>query len=241
MLTKIHGIILSVIRHNDRHNIVSLYTAERGRISLLSPIGKGRTGALRNARLSPLALIETEINFKSNRELQTLGAFSISTTWRNIYFDPIKTPIVFFLSEFLSRILRTAENDLPTWHFIVKALVTLDHIDKGIANFHLAFLVRFMKIAGIDPDTTSYIPGAIFDLRTAEFVNIIPSHRDFLNQTESEVILNLMRINFRNLHLFKFTGEQRRLIINKIIKYYSLHLPISTEFKSLDILTELFR
>lgn len=241
MLTKIHGIVLSVVRHNDRHNIVTLFTSERGRMAFLSPAGGGRSGAMRNARLSPLAIIEADINLKNNRDLQSLGKFTLISSWHNLYFDPVKAPIVIFLSEFLSKILRTAEADASTWNFLVNALTRLDNINSGIANFHIAFLLRFMRVAGIDPDLSDYSGFGYFNMRTAEINGTIPSHRDYLSLDDTKTLPNLMRINFRNLRCFRLSGDQRSHIISGILRYYSLHLPISTEFKSLEILSEVFR
>lgn len=240
MITKIHGILLSSVKHSDKSNIVTLYTAEKGRVSFVSSVGTGKSGKVRNARLSPLALIESNVNFHANRDLQFLGAVSTPSPWRNIYFDPIKAPIALFLSEFLNKILRTSEADKATWHFLISAISALDNAHKGLANYHIAFLIRFMEVAGILPDIKDFDKFDCFDLRTAEFTPKRPAHTDILNAEITELLPILLRMNFRNMHLYRLRGEQRRMIIGLLLRYYSLHLPISTDFKSLDILTEIF-
>lgn len=239
MITKIHGIVLSVVSHNDRNNVVTLYTAERGRIAFLSPVSSGKSGRMRKARLFPLAMIEADINFRQNKNLQYLGTVATPSPWRNLYFDPKKAPIVIFLTEFLSKILRTSEPDPLTWNYIISSLATLDSLSSGLANYHLAFLVGFLHIAGIAPDISQYKADDLFDMRAAEFISHHPGHHDFINTSEAALIPLIMRINFDNLSRYKLNVNQRRRILNGLMKYYSLHLPITSDFKSLDILSEL--
>ncbi len=240
MLTKIHGLVISMIRHDERNNILTLYTAERGRMTLMSSASKSRNGRLRNARLAPMALIEADINIRENREIQFLGSFSTPAPWKNIYFDPVKAPIVIFLSEFLSKILRTSGSDLPTWKFLVSALAELDGMTEGIANYHIAFLIRFLEFAGIEPDPRNFCVGRIFDLRAGDFTDMHPGHRDVLTVEETALMPKLMRMNFENLHKFRFHVAQRRRLLRIIIDYYSLHLPVSPHLKSLEVLAEIF-
>lgn len=240
MISKINGIVLSIVRHNDRTNIVTLYTRERGRVSLLTSASTGKSGRLRNARLSPLAWVSSDVNFHENRELQYLGSISSPMPWRNLYFDPEKAPIVIFLSEFLTKILKTSESDHPTWEFLIDTLSTLDGLEGSPANFHLAFLIRYLSIAGIAPDVTGYQQGDLFDMRAAEFTPNHPGHSDYMPPAETALIPILMRINYRNMSRFRFNVDQRRRLLRVLIRYYSLHLPISTDLKSLDILSELY-
>ena len=111
MTEKITAFVLDVTRHNDRHNVVTLYSRTRGRISFLSPCGSGKSGKLRQARLLPLAVIDADINFRQTSELQKLGAFSLHHVWSDIYFHPVKRLVALFLSEFLNRLLRASMPD----------------------------------------------------------------------------------------------------------------------------------
>lgn len=240
VIEKIHGVVLGVIRHNDRNNIVTLYTAERGRISFLSSAAGGKSGRMRRARLSPLAMVESDVNFRESRELQYLGAVEVVAPWRELYFDPMKAPIVIFISEFLNKLLRTSGPDPAMWAFVTRSLAALDCARRGLANYHLAFLIRMLPIVGIAPDTIPWQRGDLFDMRTAEFTPLPPGHSDILPADESAAIATLMRINYRNMHLFRFNVGQRRRLLNVLLHYYSLHLPMPSQLKSVEVLSELF-
>lgn len=240
MLTKIHGIVLHSLRYNDTHHIITLYTPERGRVACLSSAGNSRSGKLRNSRLGLMAVIESDINFKESRELQYLGKITPVHPWKNLYFDPMKSSVVLFLSEFLNKLLMTYEADENLWKFLLYSLETLDSLKRGIANFHLAFLIRLLPFMGIDPDMSDYEEGKVFDMRSGGFGFQSSGEANFLTAAQSERMRMIMKMNYRNMHCFRFNVEERREILNLLLKYYTWHLPLKGEFKSPDILKEIY-
>lgn len=241
MLTKISGIVLQTTRHNDRNDIVTLFTRQRGRVALLVRAG-GATKSARmlRARLSPLAIVETEVNFRDTRDLQFMGSVSSPYPWRNLYFDPMRSSMAIFLAEFLNRLLRASDADEPMWKFLLHAINALDTMKRGISNYHIAFLLRLLPFAGIAPDLDTFSHGRYFDLQSGEFTDMPPMHRNFLMPADAASIPLLMRMNFRNLHLFRLNVEQRRTLLRWLMHYYSLHLPVGEDLKSLDVLREVF-
>lgn len=240
MLIKLRGIVLQTIRHNDTTDIVTLFTEQRGRVTLLSRGGTSRSARLRRARLYPLALVDTEVNFRENRDLQFLGETECPHPWRNLCFDPMKSAMTVFVSEFLNKILRTSEPDAPMWLYVLRSVHALDSLTRGMANFHLAFLIGMLPLAGIRPDLSTYDEGRLFDLRAGVFTDLSPMHRDILPVSEAAAIPGLMRINYRNMHLFRLNVEQRRHILSRLMRYYSIHLPLTDDIRSLPVLREIF-
>ena len=238
-IEKIEGIVIDIVKHNDRHNVVTLFTRTRGRMSFLSPAGAGKAGRMRNARLLPLSVIETQVKVSQTRELHRLGSISPVEIWHDIYFNPVKTSITLFLSEFLNRYLRDASPDPATWEFITASIRALDNIDAGLANFHIWFLIRFLDIAGITPDITNYEKGDCFDMRNGILV-ANSMHRDTLTSAETSLLISLSRISLTNLAAFRFNGSERRQLLDRILRYYAIHFPGLSSLKSPDILSEVF-
>ena len=131
MTEKITAIVIDITRHNDKLNIVTLFTRSRGRISFLSPAGSGKMGRLRHSRLQPLAAIEADINFRQTAELQRLGTFALYTVWNNLYFDPVKRLVALFISEFLNKLLRATMPDEALWDFILNSISLLDNLPES--------------------------------------------------------------------------------------------------------------
>ncbi len=238
---KIQGFVLNNLKHNDRHNIVTLFTRTRGRVAFLSPNGKGKSAKMRNARLMPMSLIESDVNFRENQDLHFLGAITPIEVWHDTYFNPVKSAMVYFLSDFLNRYFRESQPDETAWRFIHAALQLLDMSTEGLANFHIWFLIKFLNIAGIMPDFSDYQRGDVFDMRAG--IPVIPSqlNSDILGSEVTAKIPFLLRISSTNYHKFKFSGAQRREILNNILKYYSIHFPGVGNLKSFEILMEIFK
>lgn len=239
-MERIAGIVLDVKKHNDRNNIVTLYTRSRGRMTFVSPVGTGRSAAARYARLLPLSAIETDVNVRAGQELQRLGAVAPLAVWHDIYSNPAKQAIALFLSEFLNRLLRESAPDERMWDFIFNSIRLLDNMEKATANFHLAFLISLMPYSGIFPDTSGYEEGDSFDMRSASFEAFLPAHGDCLTGDEARAVVTLSRMTFYNARLFRLTPPQRTRALRQILKYYSIHYPGTSQLKSLDILTEIF-
>lgn len=240
MNEKIQGIVLGVIRHSDRHNIASVYTRSRGRMSFLTSAGGTPAARRRNAMLQPLALIEADVRIRAGVDLQTLGQFSCPGVWSDIYFNPAKRSTAIFLSEFLMKLLADSSPDPDTWDYIRSSLERLDGMDGYAPNFHIAFLTGLLRHAGIWPALETWRPGRRLDLQAGIFTDF-PSVRDIaLDPDESKMAMTLSRITFANMHRFRFTGTGRRHTLSLILRYFGIHFPGTDRLKSLEILQEVF-
>ncbi len=239
-IEKIIGIVTDVVKHSDRHNVVTLFTRHQGRVSLLSSAGAGKTGRMRNASLMPLSVISADINFNPTRELQFLGKFSREILWKDLYFNPIKSAIGIFLSEFLNTYLRHSAPDAALWDYIATAIKRLDTGKRGVANFHIAFLIEFLSFAGIRPDLSEWRGDSWFDMRGGTMSLMPPGHRDTLAPQEAAALPLLARMHLRTAPLFRFTSQQRRELLNVLLRYYSLHFPGLSALKSPAVLAEVF-
>ncbi len=240
MTEKITGIVLDITRHSDKMSIVTLFTRSRGRIAFLSPVGSGKSGKLRQARLQPLSILEAEINYRQTVELQRLGSFTLREVWCDLYFDPVKRLIVLFLAEFLNRLLRATMPDENMWDYISNSLWLLDRLRTGIADFHVAFLSSLLPFAGIQPDGATYKEGYFFDMRAGAFVDMKPPHNDYLAGEEARLAATLSRITYSNVKVLHLNGQLRREILEKLLRYYSIHFPGTANLRSIDVIHDIF-
>lgn len=240
MTEKFQGIVLDVIRHSDRHNIVTLFTRSRGRISFLSPAGGGTKGRMRQSRLMPLAVIEGDMSFRQTSDLQRLGTFSMHRVWGNIYFHPVKQLIALFLSEFLNRLLRATMPDENLWDYIVDSLTLLDNMQHGISDFHIAFLASLLPFMGIQPDGTRYEKGKVLDMQAGQFCSRIPPHKDYLEGNDARLAAIMIRINFSNVKALRLNGDIRHRILVELLHYYGIHYPGMSNLKSLEVIHDMF-
>ena len=240
-IEKIQALVLTSVPHSDTREVVSLLTRDHGRLSVVSAVGNGKSARMRAARLLPLSLIETDMSIGNSKGLPTLRQFGLMTVWRRLYMHPVRSALALFSAEFLGRLCREAAPDRNLWDFAVQATRLLDTAPvPRLANFNLAFLVSLLSFTGIHPDVSSWMPGRYFDMREGVFRDFPPSHPDRLNPQESEVMIRLLRINFYNAHLFRFTRAQRGEVLELMLRYYAIHFPGTSSLKSPDILADVF-
>lgn len=168
------------------------------------------------------------------RDARLLVAYS------KIPFDPLRATIGLYLAEFLDKVLRGEEKNKPLFAYLLHSFQWLDCAERGIANFHLVFLMRLSLFLGIYPNTEDYHEGNYFDMRSSCFVERMPDHPHFLKPAEAERFGVLMRMRYETMHLFPFERGQRTYCLELLTEYYRLHVSDFPPLKSLEILQEVF-
>lgn len=240
MAEKITGIVLNVRKYNDKNNIVTLYTRERGRVVFISPTGNGRLSNARRARLQPLGVVETEVNFKMTNEMQRLGSVNSAEIWTDLYFHPAKRAITMFVSEFLDKLLNDTMPDPGLFEFLVRSIRFLDNLKDGVVNFHLPFLVAMLTYSGIQPDVRGCREGYVFEFESGSFVPEFEAKGPRLNGAEAEAVNWVTRLNFSNMKKLRLNNSNRRQIFYCLLNYYSYHFPGLGSLKTPEILRDIF-
>lgn len=240
MAEKINGIVLNIRKYNDRNSIITIYTRERGRLSLISTIGIGKASNARRARLQPLGVINADINYRENSELQRLGRFNTTEVWSDLYFHPSKRAITLFLSEFLYKLLNAEMPDPGLFDFLLDSLRRLDMMKQGVADFHIPFLVSLLPFAGIQPDISGYKQGLVFDFPSGSFVERYDAKAPYLDGEEAKQVPLIAKINFTNIKSLRLSSMNRRQILYGLLNYYSFHFPGLGNLKSPEVLREIF-
>ncbi|NDV68018.1 DNA repair protein RecO [Dysgonomonas sp. 25] len=240
MLQKTRGVVLNTINYNDKYLLVRIYTEVAGQVTYMVPKTKSRSNKVPRSLFSPLAVLEMEVDHQPKRDIQRIRE---ARSGLQLYAIPThmgKTSLAFFLSEFLSRVLRDTGDSRPVFEFISQSVQILEMTDKNIANFHLVFMLRLSRLLGFYPNLEDYNKLSVFDMMNGEFIQYQPAHRHFLGVGDSEVLSRLARITYENMHHFAFNRNDRVTIVNRMIEYYRLHLYDFPQLKSLEVLHELF-
>jgi DNA repair protein RecO (recombination protein O) len=240
MHLKTKGIVLTNMKYNDKYSIATIYTEQSGRMAYIVSKSKGKSSKIPYNLFSPLNIIELEVEHQPSREIQRIKEARNIFPFHSISQNMSKTSIVFFLSEFLSKVLKDSNDSMLIYHFISDSMQVLEMTERGVANFHLVFMLRLTKFLGFYPNMEDYQEGKLFDLLAGEFVSATPFHRHYISKGESLALSRLARITYANMHRFGFGRDDRASIIRHIVEYYRLHLENFSELKSLDVLHELF-
>jgi DNA repair protein RecO (recombination protein O) len=158
----------------------------------------------------------------------------------NITGDISRSSIALFISEILYKVIREEDVNKMLYSFIESSVTTLDSMTEGISNFHLWFLVAFTAYAGIGPTATT-LKNCYFDMISGQFTELLPMHPDYLEPYSATVLNRLLSMTAAELGRLHLAGAERSEMLEKMIKYYSLHLPGIRQIRSLQIMKEIFK
>lgn len=241
-LETLHIIALKRVTYSDRHAILTAWSRERGRVSLLVPDGSGRGAARNRALTMPASLAEVVADVRPGRDIWPARSIRPTSPLTNLRANPLKSLISQLLAEILGDMLRQAGPDERMFDFIDISLNTLDALTDATAtaNFHLAFLSHLLRFAGIKPDMSTYAPGRCFDMRDGVFRATLPPHPDILSGDEALGAARLARMTYGNSHRFHYTKKERNRALDLLLRYMTLHHTSTATPKSLEIIRSLF-
>ncbi len=239
MLLKTEGIVLGTSPYSDTYSIARIFTRDFGRVSYLLPKPRGRRAKIKPSLFFPLSLLRLEVEHMPLRDIQRLKETERLVPLYDLCAHMTKVPLAFFLAEFLSLVLRESDRNEHTYDYVRNSVETLEAMEKGLANFHLAFMVGLARFLGIYPNMERSGEAVYFDMMHGEYVRQAPSHPHYLKRGEADYLRRLERMTYHNMHLFKMSRDDRNLIVNHLLKYYRLHLYDFPRMKSLDVLREL--
>lgn len=239
MLYKTEGVVLSTNPYSDTYSITHLFTRDFGRVSYLLPVSRGKKTKIRSSLFFPLSVLRLEVEHLPLREIQRLKEAERQFPLYDLCTNMTKMSLAFFIAEFLSMVLRESDNNELTYDYLKNSIETLEAAEKGIANFHLAFMMGLTRFLGIYPNTEESSGYPFFDLQHGEFVVSEPMHPNYLNRTDSSYLRDLYRMNYGNMHLFKLSRHNRNAIVEKFLNYYRLHVYNFPALKSLEVLREM--
>jgi DNA repair protein RecO (recombination protein O) len=102
-------------------------------------------------------------------------------------------------------------------NFLIRSLIQLDSTDKP-GNFHLVFMVRLSRHLGFQPQSaTEVLGGRVMDYDEEDVLN-------HLLRDDSEVPMN---------------NQQRRNLLEALLRFYSMHVENFGQMKSLSVLREI--
>ena len=241
MKQKMQFIALRTVRHNDRHSILSAYSAECGRVAFAIPAGAGKEASRRRALLMPMSIVECVADINPGREVSLMSEPRALAPLMGLRTNPIKSSIALFLAEVLGVVLRDGPPDSTLYKYICSSIEVLDLLPSNrSANFHVCFLWGLGRFIGIEPDTEEYRTGMVFDMQDGRFRMSAPLHPNYLDSERSQAVAAVSRMRYATMHLFKMSRAQRNELLDGILRYYSMHYAGLHSLRSLEVLRELF-
>lgn len=232
------AIVFSAIKYAEADLIVTCFTEKYGlKTYLLRGVLKSKKGKLRVSLFQPLTLLDINAFHKNKGTLERLNEVKISTPYKTLHTDLVKSSLVFFLSEILKNSIQEEEANPSLFNFLEGSFIWLD-LHKEVANFHLLFLLKLTSFLGFYPDFSEK-NGSYFNLLEGNFQNTIQG--DFCENGEKvQVLKKLSTLTYEDLPLIIIPRKDRQQTLLLLLNYYKLHIQGYKTPKSLSVFSEMY-
>ena len=234
------GIVLHTLKYGDTSMVVYLLTDVGGRRSYMVQGIRSRSGrGSKLALFQPMFPVEFEGLESPRQEMHRFKEVHAGFALRELPFDVRKSTMALFMAEVLYRLVRECEPDETLFGFVWNSVGALDTLQRGVANFHLWFLVQLSRLLGFQPGN-EYRPGAWFDIREGRYVALRPQHTLFMTQACTRLLDELLRSDVGHLEEIALAHTERSEFLNAMLVYVGYHLDAISAVQSVRILKEVF-
>lgn len=115
----------------------------------------------------------------------------------------------------------------------------LNHMEEGVAWFHISFLLKLSKYLGFAPESKDNA-SAYFDLRKGHTTPVRPSYQDFLEKDTYEVLLQVYTTPYPELYGLNYAKPQKNKLLDAVLTLYQHHIINFNQLKSYAVLKEVF-
>lgn len=240
MIIRTRGIILGHIPYKESSIICKIYTEELGIKSFLIHNVRSKKNGSNTLFLQPLTLVDLEVYHQPKATLLRIKEHRITVPFHSIPFHQGKRAITFFITEVLEKSLKEEHGNREMFTFLTHSIELFDTQDHYSENFHIFILFFLTKYLGFFPHDHAIEEDVYFDLVEGKYTLQAPLHQQILQPNEAKVWKEISQQGHRLLTSHKIERNNRQMVLDKLLEYYSLHIPAFGEIKTLKILQQLF-
>lgn len=233
----IRGILLKSIQYSETQKIIHVYSREKGYMSFITP---SLIFKRKNKPIHLMQVVEIEYFENEKGSLQKLQTTTPVINTVNLYFDVYKMNIILLWGEILNLILRNEGKNENLFDFIEKSLEYLNITQKDIGNFNLFFLYRLVSLIGFKINTPTWKENYVFNVEDGSFYSF-SAHSPYISgPNTAKIIYQLCTCPLEDLKNIPLNRQSRNILLDVILLFFSIHLNINFNIKSIQVIREIF-
>ena len=225
MRHRINGIVLNYIRYSESSVIAKIYTDLFGLQGYIVNNVRSSKPKYNIALFQPVTQLEFIGYHNYSGKLNRVSEIRISRAYSDIPFNVRKSTVAIFLSEVLLKTLQEETSNPELFEFLSRSFSQYDDLKKNYQNFHLQFLFRYLKYIGLELTGIDNLFESEQDARLFSFI-------------DSTVVEHLLRNPYGSPS--SITHSQRRDFVPILVSFIARNMHIDNNFKSLQVLKEVF-
>ena len=239
MLVKTTGIILRSLKYGETSLIMDIYSRDFGLNSYIIGGVRNKKSKTQAGLCQIMSLVEIVAYHKNTKSLFRIKEISSAHLYQRIPFDIMRSSVGMFMTEIIKNTIKEDGGNASLFDFLYDWFLFLDQSSMSINNIHLLFLLELSVHIGIQPRDNFSINNRYFDLAAGQFISKTPEHHHFLDLDQSEMLYDLMMQERDFVHELTITTRQRRILLDKLIVFYKLHVDTIKELHTYAILNEI--
>jgi len=219
MLHKTRGIVFRFTKYGETSIIVNIFTELFGLQSYMVNGVRSKSSKNKIALYQPLTLLELVVYHRENANLNRIKEIKCLYPYQTIPVDIKKSALAIFINEVLNKTVKEESHAQELCTFLINSLQALDQMTERAENFHLIFLLKLSRLLGF---------GAY---------NLIEVLGPRVSDEETERLLDQL-IHAEYNAVVSLTNQQRRTILELLLKFYSDHIDTFGEMRSVQVLRD---
>jgi DNA repair protein RecO (recombination protein O) len=151
MITRTDAVVLRALDFSETSQIVSLYTRQQGRMSVIAR-GSRRPKSRFGSALQPMAYVQAVYYHRAGRELQTLKEASHIHRMTRLGADVDRVTAAFRMVELVRALTEPEDPNPQLFNLLLNALIHLDEAEERAGNVLPHFELRLATLLGFFPD-----------------------------------------------------------------------------------------
>ena len=242
---KSSAIVLKSINWRDTSKIVTLFTREEGKLSVIAKGAKQSKSKYRGI-LESINLLEVVIYMSANRKLQILGETSPEDTFQKIRVDYDKTVYAFALLELTDIFFKEGSRDIIFFDFLKVILSEIGNVSDPRVVFWY-FLIKLSSYLGFKPEF-NFCSNCNRSLESEEVVFSIqdgavictncgssPDSGWKLSTSARKSLSELQKLNHKRLSSVTISLDNRFAFTDFLLSYLRFHSDEKLDLSSLKI------
>ncbi len=240
MIIKTRGIVLKAIKYSETSLICEIFTETMGLQTYIISGVRKKKSKISAGLLQVMSIIDIVAYHKKDREISRITEVKPAFIYHHIPFDVIKGTVGLFMTELVQKTVKEHEENLPLFNFLYDSFTFLDETKNSVANLHIGFMIGLSQFLGfmINPNRSTTL--LYFDIKEGLFRSNRIANQDGLDEELSAVLFGFCQKTLQETHEIKLNREERRLLLQRLIRFYQYRIENFNELNTFNVLQEIF-
>lgn len=219
MLHKTRGVVFRFTKYGETSIIVSIFTEVFGLQSYIVNGVRSKSGKNKIALYQPLTLLDLIVYHRENADIMRIKEIRCAYPYHSLPMDMRKSSLAIFINEIVNKTIKDESHAQELCDFLFYSLISLDAQTGKVENFHLVFLLKLSRFLGFG----------------AQQVNEVLGFR-MASEAIEKLVEQLLAADYDDV--LTITNEQRRELLDLLLRFYSDHIETLGEVRSVQVLRE---